>query len=51
MLRLEIFKSFSGGLHRLGARRRLRRIELADLLLVGDLFSNAMSQEQGNRKC
>jgi hypothetical protein len=30
VLRLEIF---SGGLHRLGARRRLRCIELADLLL------------------
>jgi hypothetical protein len=33
VLCLEIFKGFSGGLHCLGARRRLRRIELADLLL------------------
>jgi hypothetical protein len=30
---LEIFEGLSGGLHCLGTRRRLRRIELADLLL------------------
>jgi hypothetical protein len=33
VLCLEIFKGLSGGLHRLGTRRRLRCIELADLLL------------------
>jgi hypothetical protein len=31
---LEIFEGLSGGLHCLGTRRRLRRIELADLLLL-----------------
>jgi hypothetical protein len=38
MLCLEIFKGLPGGLHRLGSRRRLRRIELADLLLQLPLF-------------
>ena len=33
MFCLEIFEGLSGGLHCLGTRRRLRRIELADLLL------------------
>jgi hypothetical protein len=35
---LEILEGLSGGLHCLGARRRLRRIELADLLLQLPLF-------------
>jgi hypothetical protein len=33
MFCLEIFEGLSGGLHSLGTRRRLRHIELADLLL------------------
>jgi hypothetical protein len=33
MLRLKIFKSLPGGLHHLGARCRLRRLELPDPLL------------------
>jgi hypothetical protein len=33
MLRLKVFKSLPGGLHRLGARCRLRRLELPDPLL------------------
>jgi hypothetical protein len=38
MLCLEIFKGLPGGLHRLGTQRRLRRIELVDLLLQFPLF-------------
>jgi hypothetical protein len=38
VLRLEIFKGLPGCLHRLGTRRRLRRIELSDLLLQLPLF-------------
>jgi hypothetical protein len=38
VLCLEVFKGLPGGLHRLGTRRRLRRIELADLLLQLPLF-------------
>jgi hypothetical protein len=38
VLCLEIFKGLPGGLHRLGTRRRLRRIELADLFLQLPLF-------------
>jgi hypothetical protein len=38
VLRLEIFESLPGGLHRLGTRCRLCCVELADLLLQLPLF-------------